>query len=159
MYETSSLWKNNIYNNVLSLMNIYIDDILVNPDYILEFKKGGILFDKELTLGSTPSQYIEMKLYKRLIPSNPSIIRVEYGILISENEYETIPIGIYNVDEYTDNDDGTITINALDNMIKFETKYDGSQLIQTETTATLLEVTQDICSKVGVELRFYFFFE
>lgn len=83
MYQTSSKWKNNIYKNVQCAMNIYVDDVLVNPDYILDFKKGGNVFDEELALGSTPSQYIEMQLYKSEIPDNPKVIRVEYGILIN----------------------------------------------------------------------------
>ena len=186
MYQTSQKWKNNIYKNVQCAMNIYIDDVLVNPDYILDFKKGGNVFDEELSLGSTPSQYIEMQLYKSQIPDNPKIIRVEYGILINhaltvaevnamlvgtlngisvkslssnDSSFEMIPIGIYNVDDYTDNDDNTITIKALDNMIKFEFNYDGSELIKEKGYVTLGEVAQDICNKAGVKLRFYFFFK
>lgn len=83
MYSTSQKWKDNIYKNVINIMNIYIDDVLINPDYILEFKKGGTIFEEEFILGSTPSQYIEMKLYKSQIPEKPSNIKVEYGILIN----------------------------------------------------------------------------
>ena len=149
MYSTSDKWKNNIYKNTQCVMNIYIDDELINPDYILEFKKGGDVFDKELVLGSTASQYIEMKIYKNEIISNPSKIKVEYGILLqkdeeSTSEFEIIPIGIYNVDDYIDNDDDTITIKALDNMIKFEFNYDGSELINKKRYATLAEVAEDI---------------
>lgn len=178
MYSTSRKWKENIYKNVQCAMNIYIDDILINPDYITSFKKGGDIFDGEFELGSTPSQYIEMKIYKEQI-SMPKKIRVEYGILINNaltvaevnamligtlnsipvkslssnnSSFEMIPIGIYNVDDYTDNDDGTITIKALDNMIKFEFNYDGSDLINKKGYATLLEVAKDICNKAGVEL-------
>ncbi len=184
MYPTSQKWKDNIYKNVQCVMNIYIDDVLVNPDYIFDFKKGGNVFDEEFALGSTPSQYIEMQLYKDKIPSNPKIVRVEYGILINnaltvaevnkmlvgtlngiqvkslsanDSSFEMIPIGIYNVDDYTDNDDNTITIKALDNMIKFEFNYDGSELIAQNGYATLAEVAQDICNKAEVELRFYLF--
>lgn len=176
MYDTSLKWKENIYKNTTSVLNIYIDDVLINPDYVLELKKGGNVFEEELYLGSTPSQYIEMKIYKEGIIQNPSQIKIEYGILInnaltvaevntmlvgtlngiqvkslskSNSSFEIIPIGIYNVDDYTDNDDNTITIKALDNMIKFENKYDGSKLIY---PATLLKIAQDICEKSGVEL-------
>lgn len=187
MYQTSQKWKENIYNDVVSAMNIYVNDILINPDYILDFKKGGNVFNKELALGSTPSQYIEMKLYKDEIPENPSTVRVEYGILINnalavaevnamlvgtlngiqvkslsknDSSFEMIPLGTYNVDDYTDNDDNTITIKAIDNMIKFEFNYDGSELVSSKKNeVTLLEVAQNICSKAGVELRFYFFFK
>ena len=47
MYSTSQKWKENIYKNVQSALNIYINDILVNPDYILDFKVGQTLFDDE----------------------------------------------------------------------------------------------------------------
>ena len=179
MYETSKQWKQNIYENPVCVMNIYIDDVLVNPDYILDFKKGGNAFEEEFCLGGTPSQYVEMKLYKDKMPESLKKIRVEYGILINhaltvaevnamlvgtlngipvkslssnDSSFEMIPIGIYNVDDYTDNDDNTITIKALDNMIKFEFNYDGSELIS-KGEATLLEVAQDICKKAGVELN------
>ena len=179
MYETSKKWKQNRYENPVCAMNIYIDDVLINPDYILDFKKGGNAFEEEFCLGGTPSQYIEMKLYKDKIPLMPSKIKVEYGILISHSltvtevnamlvgtlngipvkslssnnsSFEMIPIGIYNVDDYTDNDDNTITIKALDNMIKFEFNYNGKELIDKKNEATLLEVAQDICNKAGVEL-------
>ena len=179
MYETSKKWKQNRYENPVCAMNIYIDDVLINPDYILDFKKGGNVFEEEFCLGGTPSQYIEMKLYKDKIPLMPSKIKVEYGILISHSltvtevnamlvgtlngipvkslssnnsSFEMIPIGIYNVDDYTDNDDNTITIKALDNMIKFEFNYNGRELIDKKNEATLLEVAQDICNKAGVEL-------
>ena len=179
MYETSKKWKQNIYENTVCAMNIYIDDVLVNPDYILDFKKGGNAFEEEFCLGGTPSQYVEMKLYKDKMPESLKKIRVEYGILINhaltvaevnamlvgtlngipvkslssnDSSFEMIPIGIYNVDDYTDNDDNTITIKALDNMIKFEFNYDGRELIS-KGEATLLEVAQDICKKAGVELN------
>nr|DAO79974.1 MAG TPA: endosialidase chaperone [Caudoviricetes sp.] len=179
MYETSEKWKQNIYENTVCAMNIYIDDVLVNPDYILDFKKGGNAFEEEFCLGGTPSQYVEMKLYKDKMPESLKKIRVEYGILINhaltvaevnamlvgtlngipvkslssnDSSFEMIPIGIYNVDDYTDNDDNTITIKALDNMIKFEFNYDGRELIS-KGEATLLEVAQDICKKAGVELN------
>lgn len=185
-FNTSQKWKDNIYKNVQCAMNIYIDNVLINPDYVLDFKKGGDLFDEELTLGSTPAQYIEMKLYKDKISSTPKIIDVEYGILInnaltveevnqmlvgtlngiavkslyySDSSFEMLPIGTFNIDDYTDNDDNTITIKALDNMIKFEFNYDGRELVNKKGYATLGEVAQDICDKAGVGLRFYYFFE
>lgn len=85
MYKTSAKWKEKIYKNPICVFNIYIDDVLINPDYILDFKKGGNAFEEEFCLGGTPSQYIEMKLYKDKIPQIPSKIRVEYGILVNDD--------------------------------------------------------------------------
>ena len=182
MYSTSQKWKENIYNNVQCAVNIYIDDVLIDPTYILELRKGGNVFEEELTLGSTPSQYIEMKLYKAGLPTTHNKLRIEYGILINnaltveevsemlvgdlnetlvqsllanDNSFEMIPIGTYNIDDFTDNYDNTLTIKALDNMIKFDADggyYDASELINRKGYATLGEIARDICNKKGVEL-------
>ena len=176
MYNTSQKWKENIYKNVQSILNIYIDDVLVNPDYVLDFKVGQTLFEENLELGSTTSKYIEFKIYKEKMPQNMKKVKVDYGILINNSltvrqvnsmllgklkgikvrsltknngEYEIIPIGIFNIDEYKENDDNTLTIKCIDNMSKFEFNYDGSSLTY---PATLLEVLKGICLKAGVEL-------
>lgn len=182
MYNTSQKWKDTIYNNVQSVLNIYIDDELINPDYILDFKVGQTLFDsEELRLGSVSSKYIEFKIYKDKMPSTMNTVKVDYGILVnngltvaevnamlvgtlngiqvkslsgSNTSFEMLPIGIFNIDDWTDNDDNTLTIKCIDNMSKFEFNYDGSSLTY---PTTLLEVLQDICNKAEVELRFYFF--
>ena len=177
MYSTSKRWKDTIYKNVQSVLNIYINDELINPDYILDFKVGQTLFDdEELKLGSVSSKYIEFKIYKDKMPANMNTVKVDYGILVNNGltvaevnamlvgtlngiqvkslagnntSFEIIPIGIFNIDDWTDNDDNTLTIKCIDNMNKFEFNYDGSQLTY---PATLLTVLQDICKKAGVEL-------
>ena len=54
-------------------------------------------------------------------------------------------------------DENIVTIKAIDYMKRFEdNKYDGSNL---KYPATMLQVLQDICKKMEVGLRFYFFFE
>lgn len=179
MYSRSNRWKENIYKNVQSFINLYIDDVRINSKYLFNFRKGGILFDGNFELGSTPSQYIEFKIKKGLV-NKPKKIKVEYGLLYSDYSYtveeinnmmvsvlnntnvvnlmpnfETIPIGTYNVDDYNDNDGKTTTIKALDNMINFDTDdgyYDASELIKKKGYATFGEIAQDICDKKGVEL-------
>lgn len=187
MYEVSSKWKENIYKNITSITNIYFDNVLVNPNYITDLKIGNTLFDNQLELGATPSQYLEIQIHKKANIKIPKSIRIEYGVLInnaltvadvnsmtvgdlnkikvkslSENDgsFEIIPIGLYNIDDYDDTDDNVINIKALDNMINFDTDngyYDASELINKKGFATLGEIAQDICKKKGVELRFYFF--
>lgn len=181
MYNTSQKWKENIYKNVQNVLNIYIDGVLVNPDYILDFKVGQTLFDEELKLGSVSSKYIEFKIYKDKVYKDMKTVKVDYGILINHGltvaevnkmlvgtlngikvkslsknnkSFEMLPIGIFNIDDFEDNDDNTLTIKCIDNMSKFEFNYDGSELTY---PATFLDVLKDICKKAGVELRFYFF--
>ena len=176
MYNTSEEWKTQIYKDVQSVLNIYIDGELINPDYILDFKVGQTLFDEDLSLGTTTSKYIELKIYKDKVYKEMKSVKVDYGILINKSfsvadvnsmlvgtlngikvkslsknntSYEMIPIGIFNIDDFTDNDDNTLTVKCIDNMSKFEFKYDGSKL---KYPATLLQVLKDICLKAGVEL-------
>ena len=69
--------------NALTVTNIYIDDVLLSPKYLLDFKKGGELFDEKFELGSVPSQYIEMTIHKKSGITNAKTIKIEYGILVN----------------------------------------------------------------------------
>ena len=84
------------------------------------------------------------------------------SLSVNDGSFEMIPIGIYNVDDYNDEDDNVINIKALDNIIKLDLDdgyYDASELINQKGYATLGEIAQDICAKKGVELRYYLFFK
>ncbi len=86
MYKgTGQKYKDTIYDAYLqSITKIYIDEVLLDNRYLLEFKKGGILFENAFELGSVPSQYIEMKIHKKSGIVNPKTIRIEYGIWIND---------------------------------------------------------------------------
>ena len=84
MYSTSQKWKEKIYGNVKSILNIYIDNVPINSNYILDFKVGKTLFDdEELKLGSVSSKYIEFKIYKDKVYDGMKTVKVDYGILIN----------------------------------------------------------------------------
>ena len=170
-----------INGTVQSVVNIYIDDVLLNPKYITDFKKGCELFDGDIDLETIPSQYIEIQIHKSSGITKPKTIRIEYGILVNnaltvaevnkmlvcdfnklqvkslskhDNSFEMIPIGLYNVDDYNDEDDNVINIKALDNIIKLDSDdgyYDASELINEKGYATLGEIAEDICTKKGLE--------
>ena len=59
-----------------------------------------------------------------------------------------VPLGIFTVDEKTKNN-SNITLNALDNMVKFDKEYDTDLVFP----ATLGEIAEDACSKCGVLLK------
>lgn len=59
-----------------------------------------------------------------------------------------IPLGIFTVDEKTKNK-SSVTLNALDNMVKFDKEYDTELVFP----ATLSEIAEDACSKCGVLLK------
>ena len=151
MYSTSNNYKSKVYN-VTHLLKVYINDEEINSKYVLDCKPSRKAFSSdEFALGCVEAQSIELKLYKSVVPSTINKIEIKSGIT-----GEIVPIGIFNVDEISKDDDYTVTLKLRDNMIKFEFNYDGSKLTY---PATILAVLQDLCTKAGVELRFYFFFE
>lgn len=151
MYDTSDSYKAKIYNTPHSL-KVFINDSEIDKKYILSCKVEQQLFSNdEFSLGSITAKSAELKLYKTAVPETINKVEIKSGIT-----GEIITVGIFNTDEVSKDDDFTVTLKLIDNMIKFEFNYDGSKLTY---PATLLTVLQDICSKAGVELRFYFFFE
>lgn len=156
MYQTSDNYKLKIYEpSTRHLLNIYINDVQIDKKYILDCKPSQPLFSNDkFSLDSITSQAIELKLYKTVVPETINKIYIESGI-----PGEAVPIGYFNVDAISKEDNYTVTLKLLDNMIKFEFNYDGSQIIKEKGYAEIIEVLQDICSKAKVELRFYFFFE
>ena len=81
--DVSEKWEEYYYKGAQSVMNVYFDDVLINPDYITDFKPGSTLFNEDLELGSTPSQYIELQIHKKANVQIPKKIRIEYGVLIN----------------------------------------------------------------------------
>ncbi len=151
MYSTSNNYKSKVYN-VTHLLKVYINDEEINSKYVLDCKPSRKAFSSdEFALGCVEAQSIELKLYKSVVPITINKIEIKSGIT-----GEIVPIGIFNVDEISKDDDYTVTLKLRDNMIKFEFNYDGSKLTY---PATILAVLQDLCTEAGVELRFYFFFK
>lgn len=148
MYNTSNNYKSLIYNpSTKHILNIYINDILVDKKYILDVKLSQQLFSNdEFTLGSITAKAVELKLHKTAVPDNINKVYIESGI-----KDEPVPIGYFNVDEISYDDDYTVKLKLLDDMVKFEFNYDGSKL---EYPCTIITVLEDICLKAGVELRF-----
>jgi len=153
MYQTSNQYKQLVYeDSTTHLLNIYIEEEEVNPDHIFDFKVSHVLLsDDEFSLGSVTAKSIEMRIHKNSLPESYKHFYIETGI-----NNEIVPIGHFILDSIDKNDDDTITIKAIDYMVKFEFNYDGSNL---NYPATMLQILQDICLKAGVELRFYFFFK
>lgn len=155
MYDTSDNYKSKIYN-VTHLLKVYINDKEINPKYVLDCKPSRKAFSSdEFVLGCVEAQSIELKLYKSAVPSIINRIEIKSGIT-----GEVVPIGMFNLDEISKDDDYTVTLKLRDNMIKFEFNYNGKTLIDNNNgKAKIIQVLQDLCPKAGVELRFYFFFK
>lgn len=156
MYQTSQNYKSKIYEpSTRHLLNIYINNVAIDKKYVLDCKTSQqLLSNEEFALGSVTAQTVELKLYKTAVPNKINNIYIESGI-----DEEIVPIGYFNVDSISKDDDYTVNIKLIDDMIKFEFNYDGSKLVNKKGYAEIIEVLQDICSKAEVELRFYYFFK
>lgn len=153
MYNTSDYYKSKIYEpSTRHLLKVYINGIEVNKDYIKSCKSSEILFTgNEFTFGSTVAKAIELEVNKLAVPENIETVYIESG-----TQEEVVPIGYFRLDDPVERNKRMCTLKLIDDMVKFEQNYNGSVL---NYPCTLIEVLQDICSKAGVELRFYFFFE
>ena len=146
MYNTSQNYKDKILkDSTQHELNIYIDGKQVEPNHIGDFKTTLELFNNnEICLGSTPEIDIEFEIDKRDLPDNYNEVYIESGL-----EDEIIPVGKFTIQSVED-DEFKVKIKATDYMKKFEdNKYDGSDLTY---PATMLQVLQDICTKIGAEL-------
>ena len=148
MYNTTDSYKSKIYN-VNHFLKVYINDAEIESKYILDCRPSSTLFTNgEIELGSTPSQTVELQLYKTAVPDSITKIEIKSGIT-----GEIVPIGVYNVDKISKVNDYTVSLTLSDNMIKFEFNYDGSKLVNDNNgKVKIIQVLQDICSKAGVEL-------
>lgn len=78
-------------------------------------------------------------------------VSISIGTLVSENTYEYVPIGIYNLQEIPTTDNGKTTIKLRDNSVKLDFNYNAKPLIDEHGgTATKLQILQDICTKAGI---------
>lgn len=151
MYQTSDNYKSKILS-AKTLLKVYINDVEIDEDNIKSCKSSQILFTgNEFTLGSTIAQQIELEVNKLAVPTVIDTVYIETGI-----SGEIIPVGHFRLDDPVERNGRICTLKLIDDMVKFEPNYDGSVL---NYPCTLKRVLQDICSKMGVELRFYFFFE
>ena len=152
MYQTSQNYKSKIYeSSTRHLLNIYINNLAIDKKYVLDCKiSQQLLSNEEFALGSVTAQTVELKLYKTAVPDKINNVYIESGI-----DEEIIPIGYFNVDSISKDDDYIVTLKLIDDMIKFEFNYDGSKLVNKKGYAEIIEVLQDICSKAKVELRYH----
>lgn len=79
---------------------------------------------------------------------NNAVITAKIGLELSDNSIEWLNKGIFTAEPGTVSGD-TISVNAFDNMVKFDTDYSQSKLVY---PATLGSIVQDACSCCGVTL-------
>ena len=78
-------------------------------------------------------------------------VSISIGTLVSENTWEYVPIGIFNIQGTPTTDKNKITISLRDNRVKFDFGYNAKPLIDANGgRATKKQILNDICTKANV---------
>lgn len=122
-------------------MEIYFDDILINPDYYTSLSTNFELFDSSFKLGSTAANTFGLTIDKTVVGKQPSEITIyQNGTLVAT-------LVVDNIEET----DVEYKYTLTDKMVNLEFYYDASEIFEDGST-TLLNIALDICSKAGIEL-------
>ena len=122
-----------IHNSIIDAGSCYVTNQCVNSD---AFSYGSVFAaEAGIILKTTIDRY---SLYN-------SKLRIFYNLLLSDGNYETIPLGVFYVNE-PNRIGKNISIKAYDAMINFE------RPIEENTTGTAFELLSYACLKCGVEM-------
>lgn len=154
MYQVSYLCKEALKQYKRDLrFRIYMTDTLIKENDIIEFNiTDSIIPGENFELGGAVASTFSAKinnlhgLYENMNFKDKEL-KVEIGIVLSNGSTEYVPMGIFTVDEYKE-ENNFINIEALDKMIKFETEYKSNL----EYPTTVKAILQEICSICNVEL-------
>ena len=154
MYQVSDLCKEALKQYKRDLrFRIYMTDTLIKENDIIEFNiTDGIVAGENFELGGAVASTFSAKinnlhgLYENMNFKYKEL-KAEIGIVLSNGSTEYVPMGIFTVDEYKE-ENNFINIEALDKMIKFETEYKSNL----EYPTTVKAILQEICSICNVEL-------
>lgn len=154
MYQVSDLCKEALKQYKRDLrFRIYMADTLIKENDIIEFDiTDSIIPGENFELGGVVASTFSAKinnlhgLYEN-VNFKDKELKVEIGIVLKNGEIEYVPMGVFTVDEYKE-ENNFINIEALDDMIKFETEYKSNL----EYPTTVKSILQEICSICNVEL-------
>lgn len=157
-YITSNEYKQIIYSgDARHKLKIWFNgNELVNADNYCEkiirypriLPKDG---SKRFSLDNFISQQITIILHDINVNDIQDQVEISIGTLISENNYEYVPLGIFNIQGNPKTDKNKITITLRDNRTKFDFGYNAKPLIDAGGgKATKKQVLNDICEKAGV---------
>ena len=127
-------------------MKIYFDNTLIDEDYYTQCSQTGLLFNENDTfkLGSTVCRSFTIGVDKNAISEIPTNI---------ELEFDNVRYKQFRIDKYEENDVEYI-FYLVDRMIDLDFKYDASEIFVSGKT-TLKQILEDICNKVGIDVKAY----
>lgn len=164
-YSSENPYQDAIYSQgETNDLKIWFDDVeLEDADRYCESitRTARIIPDdgaKRFSLDNFISTSVEVILHD----VDPSIIKdqvkISIGTDIGNNEFEYIPLGIFNIQDVPETNGNKITIKLRDNRVKFDFNYDAYPLMQSlGGQAKKRQILEDICEKAGVENKIDYF--
>lgn len=151
-YQTSELYKNNIYKeDSKQEIDIIINNNIVDKDYVKSIKFKDDVFENNcFSLGSTIASQYEIELnseFKNDI-TDFNEIEMSYHLIIDDNTTETIPLGNYIVKTKDESSKDYTKLKLYDYMDKLDDSFDASNLVP----CTRYELLKAICDYYGLEL-------
>lgn len=119
-------------------------------------RKSRILPDdgsKRFSLDNFISTSLEVILHNVDLENIVDQVKISIGTLIdsTNNTYQYIPLGVFNIQDTPTNDNGKITLKLRDNRVKFDFGYNAQPLIEESGgSVTKMQILEDICEQAGV---------
>ena len=141
---------------------LYVDNVLISPEQISSIKISSPIIDNTSDTGSMfhIGTFISKKLdikFRNLngidLTNNPEIY-LEIGLMV-DNNYEYVPIGLFLIDELSENYQETCEITCMDYAIKFKTTLDISQFFGEDNSISASNLFEAICNYYGVTVGTY----
>ena len=158
-YVTSQTYKDVIYSGNaqqrlrLLVNNTEIDDIDEYCEQITINKRVFPNGTETFKINNLISQEVEIIVHNLLESTFNGEIKFSIGTLVDETNdtYEYVPMGVFNVQETSMSDNDTLTITLRDNSVKLDVPYNAKPLIDDNGGfATLKQILDDICDKCGI---------
>lgn len=158
-YVTSQTYKDVIYSGNaqqrlrLWVNNTEIDDIDEYCEQITINKRVFPNGTETFNINNLISQEVEITVHNLLESTFDGEITFEIGTLVDETNdtYEYVPMGVFNVQETSMSDNDTLTITLRDNSVKLDVPYNAKPLIDDNGGfATLKQILDDICDTCNI---------
>lgn len=109
---------------------------------------------KRFSLDNFISTSLEVILHNVDVENIKDQVKISIGTLIdtTNNVYQYIPLGVFNIQDTPENDKGKVTLKLRDNRVKFDFYYNAFPLIEEHGgSVTKMQILNDICEKADVE--------
>lgn len=147
IYEEDTQYTLRVYVNETELENVddYCEGMTIKHSIIANGSKV-------LSLNALISKEVELTLHDLDLSLLNGQVRIDIDIPLEEETFETIPLGIFNIQEKPTNDKDKTTITLRDNSVLLDYPYNAQPLIEENGgSATKLQIFQDICEKFEIQ--------